>query len=421
MTLDKALVTDLLPDPGWFGPGKKEVTTASGAQMTLQISEVLERELQGLQQASGSQFLASSMHTILGSKAKDSAVPDGVAMIVMELAKHGSLDAASSTIGRKLTEAEIAGVFAQIVRGVQYLHGMKMVHRDLKPANVLAYDVAALPFLRLREPYYNDGHDGQAGLRVIRVRVSDFGITRPAAEEGATLGVGTLGYIAPELLHRRTESGRAPCEPSADVYSLGMLFLDLFCLNRKEAKLPASVEEAGGSRRASNLYASMTADSPAKRPDAEQIARDAFFVGGSNEMSAIDMATWISAADSSGYPELGQDLREAYPFISRKAFEGMSKRARAEYVAAVTKLSQSTRGDLNRILRINSARLRSILIISLLRFNLRRRSERECLDAAHSSPTSSYEKEFKFLGRPNGRISTDYYDINTGAAHHTTG
>lgn len=53
--------------------------------------------------------------------------------------------------------AIIMGVFAQLSRGIQYIHGQQIIHRDIKPANILLHRV---------------------GTSKMVVKLADFGISR---------------------------------------------------------------------------------------------------------------------------------------------------------------------------------------------------------------------------------------------------
>lgn len=83
----------------------------------------------------------------------------------------------------------------QITKGVQHLHGLKLVHRDLKPQNIL---VKARDNLRL---------NGAAPQ--LRYVISDFGLCKQLDENGPGstfaptanhTAAGTTGWRAPELL-----------------------------------------------------------------------------------------------------------------------------------------------------------------------------------------------------------------------------
>jgi serine/threonine-protein kinase len=115
---------------------------------------------------------------------------------VMELCSGGSLAERLGQRGR-LPPGEVAAVVAAVADGLADLHRRGFVHRDVKPHNILF-----------------------AGERP---KLADFGLARPADRSdltaltavGAT--VGTLGYLAPELL------GSSPASAASDVYALGVV------------------------------------------------------------------------------------------------------------------------------------------------------------------------------------------------------
>ena len=115
---------------------------------------------------------------------------------VMELCDGGSLADRLRTRAR-LEPDEVVDVIGAVAAGLADLHARGFVHRDVKPHNIL-FD-----------------HE--------RARLADFGLARSeeASEltsltaSGAT--VGTLAYIAPELLRGD------PATPASDVYALGVV------------------------------------------------------------------------------------------------------------------------------------------------------------------------------------------------------
>ncbi|MEN9936666.1 MAG: serine/threonine protein kinase [Chloroflexota bacterium] len=86
-------------------------------------------------------------------------------------------------------------LLAQAAEALAYLHQRGVVHRDLKPANILV-----------------------AGGSV---RVLDFGLAVATSHERTQGVVGTLRYLAPEVLDGRSYT------PAADLYSLGALAYEL--------------------------------------------------------------------------------------------------------------------------------------------------------------------------------------------------
>ena len=115
--------------------------------------------------------------------------------VVMELIDGGT--AADWLKAEPRSWREVVGIYLQAARGLAAAHAAGFVHRDFKPENVLL------------------GRDGVA-------RVSDFGVARllgdgdralPSGgadgDEIRTAGVGTAGYVAPEILRGERVDGRA--------------------------------------------------------------------------------------------------------------------------------------------------------------------------------------------------------------------
>ncbi|KAH8047013.1 serine/threonine kinase [Aureococcus anophagefferens] len=91
-----------------------------------------------------------------------------------------------------------ARAISMIARGLRALHEGGILHLDLKPENCL-YETAAAD---------------------ATLKITDFGLAKhrdddPAEERAPPRIVGTLGYMAPEIVLQR------PATPAADVFSLG--------------------------------------------------------------------------------------------------------------------------------------------------------------------------------------------------------
>jgi eukaryotic-like serine/threonine-protein kinase len=119
---------------------------------------------------------------------------DGLLYIVMELIEGESL---ADRLHREhvLSPEALAPILSSVASGLAVLHGLGLVHRDVKPHNIL------LPTT------------GPAKL-------ADFGLARDGGTTSLTLpgtAIGTLGYLAPELLHG------APATPASDVYAFGVV------------------------------------------------------------------------------------------------------------------------------------------------------------------------------------------------------
>jgi serine/threonine protein kinase len=93
---------------------------------------------------------------------------------------------------------EAVHVILQIARGMEYVHGQKVVHRDLKSSNILV----------------RKGTEGGQ----LEVKVADFGLSMKLTPRGALLDVGTPRWMSPEVIRL------AQYDPfKSDVFSFGMV------------------------------------------------------------------------------------------------------------------------------------------------------------------------------------------------------
>jgi len=134
---------------------------------------------------------------------------DGSPFIVYELLEGRTLAQALAEDGAFVPERAL-GVVRQLLKALAEAHASGIVHRDLKPANVMLV------------PY--------AGQRDF-VKVLDFGIARSlrpdtqvVTAEGDVLG--TPAYMAPEQLRGE------PPKPSADVYAVGLMLIEMLTARR---------------------------------------------------------------------------------------------------------------------------------------------------------------------------------------------
>jgi serine/threonine protein kinase len=127
-------------------------------------------------------------------------------VIVWELIQGSDLLDLLNEKGGRLEEAEAAGYFAQLLRGVTFIHAHGLCHRDLKPENCMV-------------------ERGTGRLKII-----DFGLSKHQ-QSAVTLGVGTPDYMAPELLGSATGGFLALQERrigqydarACDVWAMGVL------------------------------------------------------------------------------------------------------------------------------------------------------------------------------------------------------
>jgi len=106
----------------------------------------------------------------------------------------------------------------QLLLGLAAVHSEGIVHRDIKPGNLLLES--------------STGH----------VRIFDFGLSRLVQadnqREQLQHGVGSPGYAAPEQWGDGRATTIASPHPSADVYSAGVVFLELLVAALRPANAP---------------------------------------------------------------------------------------------------------------------------------------------------------------------------------------
>lgn len=126
---------------------------------------------------------------------------DKLVFLAMEYLDGNTLDEIVEN-QQGLTLSNIIWVTEQLCDGVHAAHKLGVVHRDLKPGNVMIARMSG---------------------DVTVVKVLDFGISKPMAEQDlkhTQLGMvmGTPAYLAPEQIE-----GRRDIDPRADVYAVGAL------------------------------------------------------------------------------------------------------------------------------------------------------------------------------------------------------
>ena len=123
--------------------------------------------------------------------------------VVSELIRGGEL---FDYISKKqsLSESLAATIMKQVFSAVNYLHRHNIVHRDLKPENVLL-------------------EKETDSVTEMNLKLIDFGTSVVVPETGRLReAIGTMYYMAPEVLDRRYDS-------KCDIWSLGVILYILIC------------------------------------------------------------------------------------------------------------------------------------------------------------------------------------------------
>ncbi|RPB06608.1 kinase-like protein [Morchella conica CCBAS932] len=104
----------------------------------------------------------------------------------------------------KLTEMDARTIAKQILEGLQTMHQNHICHRDVKPdvrpSNILAISWLPGP---------------------LRVKLTDFGCAKFGAGTGLRTTIGTVGYMAPEVLGYDDDQETSNYTYEADIWSLG--------------------------------------------------------------------------------------------------------------------------------------------------------------------------------------------------------
>ena len=239
--------------------GMAEVYRATDTKLKRQVAVKLLREATG-DPSDRARFMAEAKTLARLNHAGLVTVLDaGTAaerpFLVMELIDGPNLGECCT--GTALHMTRVVAVGTQVADGLAHAHAAGVVHRDVKPSNVML------------------GRDG-------RVWLTDFGIARLIGDTGhltrTGMTIGTPAYLAPEQV-RGQEVG-----PPADVYSLGLVLLEMITGRRAYPQAPTEAalarlttppeipEELSTGWR--TLLARMTALDPAERPAADRVAHE---------------------------------------------------------------------------------------------------------------------------------------------------
>lgn len=99
-------------------------------------------------------------------------------------------------------ESEVRSILKALRNSISYLHTLKITHRDLKPENIVLK---------------------QEGNRIV-YKLTDLGVAKELDRNSLNASfVGTMEYLAPELLHGGKYSN------SVDYWSFGIIAFEIIC------------------------------------------------------------------------------------------------------------------------------------------------------------------------------------------------
>ncbi|GAA4084850.1 serine/threonine-protein kinase [Nocardioides kongjuensis] len=192
-------------------------------------------------------------HTHVVTPQSWAGVDDRV-LFTMPLVRGGSVSGLMKRNGGTLPPRWIAVLTDQTLQALEAVHLAGIVHRDIKPGNLLL------------EP---------TGRHRPHLRLTDFGIAVPSDEPRLThvaMMIGTPGYMPPEQYR-----GADP-DPSADIYALGVVVLEMLTGRRPAADGEPGPIDVAALRTGSpehdavlEVVAAATAYDAAQRPSATEL------------------------------------------------------------------------------------------------------------------------------------------------------
>lgn len=134
---------------------------------------------------------------------------EGEVWVFMEFLKEGDLNDYSRNHFSDLKKCQIL-VMEQIVKGLDFLHNLRIAHRDIKPQNILI--------------------ESQGKTLPVRVKLTDFGVAKFHNSDDPTSAmqtkVGTQNYMAPEFWNI-DGCGKINYHKSVDIFATGLTFCAL--------------------------------------------------------------------------------------------------------------------------------------------------------------------------------------------------
>jgi len=191
---------------GAFSVVKKAVHKKSGEEVAIKIIEKKFVDKQDLMLLAREIDIMKKVDHANVLKLREVYETDETISLVMELVTGGELFYKIVEKGN-YSEKDAANIVAQMINGVEYLHGEGIAHRDLKPENLLC------------------SGEGEDGYKPFRVVIADFGLSKIFdSGEALETSCGTPDYVAPEVI-----TAEGSYDKSVDMWSCGVITYVLLC------------------------------------------------------------------------------------------------------------------------------------------------------------------------------------------------
>ncbi|XP_075976747.1 inhibitor of nuclear factor kappa B kinase subunit beta [Anticarsia gemmatalis] len=157
------------------------------------------------------------------------ANPSRLPILCMEYCSGGDLrqvlNKPESCSGLK--EQQIRQILSDVGNAMQFLHVNKITHRDLKPENIVMNVLDSVQAASV----------GVQGQRKVVYKLIDLGYAKEIDSNSVCASlVGTLQYLAPEIIYSKTYSN------SVDFWSFGLVVFELICGKRPFLPFMAPVQ-----------------------------------------------------------------------------------------------------------------------------------------------------------------------------------
>ncbi|XP_067846767.1 eIF-2-alpha kinase GCN2-like isoform X2 [Heptranchias perlo] len=181
-------------------------------------------------------------------------------------------------------------IIKEMLQGLRYIHSQGIIHRDLKPGNIFIDQDGSVKIGDFGLSRFCTSPGCTEHKAFTYKKEMDVQMEQSAGSEKLTANIGTHGYLAPEV---RTNQHMAMYDSKADMYSFGMVILDMLfqCTAQERQKWRDRIGQCNPQCYIHELFVDKTKafllrpeflillqtcrellqDDPLKRPSAEEI------------------------------------------------------------------------------------------------------------------------------------------------------